>query len=294
MDNTNKMINFSLPDFYYGFNVYLRLFDFKKNYPYIFYDDVNIKNIYGSFPNMTWNGGGFEIGVMPTHNNVVSTVEAYQVMNVPIKLTLTNPLLEERDMYDRYCNYILRMCENDINEVAVTSDIMEEHIRKNYPKYKINKSIISTEYQPYFLEEKYESSVLAKRENKNFELLKSVPFEKRHKIQILCNDPCPFDCGRVYEHYRATAIYQLYEHDIKEVVTQCTEIPTIFRRNFADNEQNNININDIRELYLPLGYNYFKISGRGLSVLIVTNIIEFLIKPEYHKDINVYLMEVCK
>jgi hypothetical protein len=28
--------------------------------------------------------------------------------------------------------------------------------------------------------------------------------------------------------------------------------------------------------------------------LIVTNIIEFLIKPEYHKDINVYLMEVCK
>ena len=53
------LINYYCPDFFNGEEIYDKLLMLKKEQPQIFYDYVNIKKIFGSVPNMIWNGGGF-------------------------------------------------------------------------------------------------------------------------------------------------------------------------------------------------------------------------------------------
>ena len=53
-----------------------------------------------------------------------------------------------------------------------------------------------------------------------------------------------------------------------------------------------IGINDIRDIYLPMGFSNFKIEGRGLgSALILEFLLYYMIKPEYqiHVREKIYL-----
>ena len=53
-----------------------------------------------------------------------------------------------------------------------------------------------------------------------------------------------------------------------------------------------IGINDIRDIYLPMGFSNFKIEGRGLgSALILEFLLYYMTKPEYqiHVREKVYL-----
>jgi hypothetical protein len=86
-----------------------------------------------------------------------------------LKFTLTNPVLELVDCYDRYSNTILALAENELNEILIVSPILENFIRNKYPNYKINRSIISTTGQEETLDnylqelEKYNKIVLPRR-----------------------------------------------------------------------------------------------------------------------------------
>ena len=45
-----------------------------------------------------------------------------------------------------------------------------------------------------------------------------------------------------------------------------------------------VTIDDIREVYMPLGINKFKISGRNDSpVNVIENYVNYLVKPEFKK-----------
>ena len=53
-----------------------------------------------------------------------------------------------------------------------------------------------------------------------------------------------------------------------------------------------IGINDIRDIYLPMGFSNFKIEGRGLgSALILEFLLYYMTKPEYqiHVREKIYL-----
>ena len=53
-----------------------------------------------------------------------------------------------------------------------------------------------------------------------------------------------------------------------------------------------IGINDIKEIYLPMGFSHFKIEGRSLgSALILEFLLYYMTKPEYQLHVReaVYL-----
>ena len=49
-----------------------------------------------------------------------------------------------------------------------------------------------------------------------------------------------------------------------------------------------IGLNDIQNIYLPMGFSNFKIEGRGLgSALILEFLLYYMTKPQYHLHVRV-------
>lgn len=278
------MINYYCPDFAYGKVVYENLIQMKAIAPYAFYD-YNIKYIYGAFGSMIWNGGTC-LKDIPNIDFVKSIIEFYEQIQVPLQLTLTNPLLEKEDCYDRYCNKVLEIANNGLNEVLVTSPYLEEHIRNKFPNIKINKSIISTEKDEDYLSllNKYNKIVLPRRKVKDFDFLNTIPFNQKEKFELLCNDPCPLNCPRLYDHYNEYALGTLYEKSTTDLSLSCLTLKnSIFARHAYKKDQ--ISYEEIKENYEPLGFSEFKIAGRSNPFIVIFNVVPYFVKPEYQLDV---------
>lgn len=106
----------------------------------------------------------------------------------------------------------------------VSNLILEKYLREQYPNYVYCRSIIAAEdiyYQLKSIYGDYGYSVLKRIMNNNWEYLNTIPMADRPKIELLCNDPCPDDCPRLYTHYNDLAYTQLTFGDKKELC-QCT------------------------------------------------------------------------
>lgn len=295
------MINYYLPGFYETQRAYRTLFWLRDNWNECFYDNVNIKKIYGCFPGMIWNGGSAWFGGGVNREIIVDTFDFYSNTGVDLQLTLTNPLLEEKHLYDTLCNAVCEIaCNYDNIEILVSSPLLENYIRKTYPKLKIDKSILSTTrdrgtekdtLESYLLDtEKYNMVVFPRKYSKDMEFLKQVPEDKRSNFEILCTDPCSIHCPRLYSHYEDLAKQQLMI-DLGDGTAKCTAFePDYPFYNFL-HRRFQISYEEIIKDYEPLGYTEFKLSGRISYCGGVLRIVPYLIKPEYQLDVYQALLE---
>ena len=56
------MIYYYIPDFFWHYNVNLKLLELINTKPEIFYNDFKIGAVFGNFPNCIWNGGRYMVG----------------------------------------------------------------------------------------------------------------------------------------------------------------------------------------------------------------------------------------
>lgn len=298
------MINYYCPGFAEGQFVYKILFDLKENYPECFYDNVNISKIYGSFPNMTWNGGGFWVGKCLMPKQVDRYFKWYSNKNITLQLNLTNMVLEKKDLDDRYCNMILDTASKYNNiEILVSSPLLENYIRIKYPHMKINKSIIGatryvSDYKNDSLNfhiqesEKYNKYVLP-RKYSTLEYLEQIPKEKRDKFEVLVTSSCPISCPYPSQHYEFQGLAQLYE-DIDND-DKCCKLP--FRKSpfrYKTYEEDQFNYEQVKNLLEPIGFTEIKLSSRGDAINIILTLVPFLIKPNYQKDVYHLLLNRYK
>ena len=277
----------SVPDFLNGFKVYETFFELKKENPEIFNPDIEIEAIFGCFPNAVWNGGGFSFGPCFTYTQMDKIRAFYNEKNIPLRLTFTNPALEEQDLYDNYCNVIASIFHNELNEVLVSTDLMFKYIKTNYPKFKIVRSIIGrSEGEPYLIHKDYKRTVLSRAENKNWELLDNIPLEDRDKIEILCHEICVPDCPYTFHHYLEHGVDQKC---FSAMSAGCFNPNFIHRQNrkfyfkAIQDAPNHLNYEDFKE-YMAKGYTHFKLSGRFDILKIAFEISNYFIKPEYQQD----------
>lgn len=284
-------INFHCPEFNFGILFYEQLIDLENRHPEYFNPEARIGTIFGSFPNMIWNGGGILTGSYVSISDMERIRDFYYNLEIPLQLTLTNPLLTKEDCYDRYCNKVVEVFQNDLNMILVSSSILEEYLREKYPNYKYCKSIIASE-KDYNFEEalnNYEYVVLPRRKCKDFDYLNTVKQENRSRLELLCNDPCPINCPRLYSHYRDFAKITLYEKDISDKSLTCSEIDSTCLRGIHHIDEQ-ILFKDIKEKYLPLGFTEFKLAGRGNFISAAANVIKYFIKEEYQYEALVYFI----
>ena len=283
---------FIMPDFLAGYDIYKYFYKLTNEYPEILIPNSKIYTIFGIFDNCLWNGGGYFFGNSIRREQAKEIIDFYNYeLKIPLTFTFTNPMLKKQHYEDTYSNMIAEVGHNGKNCILVSDLEFEKYLRNTYPNYKYCRSIIATEYEPYALSSKYGPyaiSVMQRKKNNDWKYLDTIPITDRQFIEFLCNDTCPDNCPRLYSHYKVLGQEQI-EFTEQLDGHSCTMKPPLAQifpyYYITHNLKTYISRRMIDEEYLPRGFCKFKCSGRGSSLNIIVNILDYLIKDEYRIDV---------
>lgn len=291
---------FHLPDFAGHFKFNLVFAEFLARRPEFFREGVEIASIYGVFPPSLWNGGRTQGGICDK-NFVKGVIKAFNDRGIPLRFTFTNPVLEKKHLSDDFCNMVLNLANNGLNEAIVVSPILEDYIRKNFPKYKITSStckrITDGEQLCSEVEKDYHIVVIDYDLNHDFETLEKIT--DKSKCELLVNACCNPNCPIRSEHYNAIGLQQIaYANHVKKyrdvpfnqerLLREHPEIQKFVDCNCAGRSlfdvkklKNHISPDEIWEKYIPMGFEQFKIEGRTFETFnLLEHYMYYMIKPE--------------
>ncbi|MBO4292468.1 MAG: hypothetical protein J5898_11230 [Lachnospiraceae bacterium] len=252
-----------------------------ERYPEKFRDGYRIGSVYGTIPGAIWNGGRAVFGIS-SKADIEKVIQAYNSKGIPARFTWTNSLLEEKHVYDTYCNMIMRVADNGMNQVLVNRPVLEEYIRREYPGYKLisstTKRMVDYEKLEEELAKDYYLVVLDYDLNRKEEVIGRLE-KAADKIEILVNEICTPGCVKRAEHYREESRSQL-EFDSRTDF-QC---PNRSRENRTFEECMKrpafLSTEEV-ERYIERGFVNYKIVGRGLpQQFVLDSYLYFLVKDE--------------
>lgn len=299
-------VRFHLPDFAKQFKLNIVFAEMLKNCPQYFREGVEIASVYGVFPPSIWNGGRTQGGTCE-RTFVRSVIKAFNDRGIPVRFTFTNPAIEKKHLNDDFCNMVMNIANNGLNEAIVVSPILEDYIRKNYPKYKLTSStckrLDSLEALSEELERDYHIVVVDYDLNNKFDILEKVPH--KDKCELLVNACCEPNCKRRSAHYRSIGEQQIaYCNHIKKYPTvpfdpqkydpeRYRDCPFSKRGIFEIRElSTHISPDDIWEKYVPMGFSQFKIEGRTASTLnVLETYMYYMAKPECRDEARFRLLQ---
>lgn len=293
---------FHLPDMWDNGPLNILLIDLIAEHPEYFRDGVEIASVYGCIPPSIWNGGR-NVNGYADDNTIQRIITEFNKRGVPLRFTYTNPLLEEKHMSDEYSNKVTRMADGGFNEAIVNKPVMEEYLRKNYPKYKLTsstcKQIRNFDDLIRELEKDYSLVVLDYNFNNDFELLDKIPEKYRSKVEVLVCPYCFPNCKRRGQHYEFLGKQQIKNRalsamnamtgmgGINRVQMNESFICDALRFNFLETTKFSTHITPetLFGRYADMGYEHFKIEGRTMHPLnVIESYVYYMAKPEY-KDL---------
>lgn len=282
----HKEVYWHLPGFCY-FRIINQLFiNLMHDFPDKFYEGYRIGSVYGSFPGAIWNGGRTVFGIS-SRSDMKSIIDTYNAKGVPVRFTWTNSLLERHHVYDTYCNLIMELADNGMNQVLVNRPVLEDYLREKYPNFKrissTTKRIVDCESLIQELQKDYYLVVLDYDMNHDEEALKSLePYAER--VEILVNEICYPGCPKRTEHYREESRMQL-EFDYRgsfpcpnktreRKFGECKDRPAFISREEIGN-------------YIDRGFVNFKIVGRGMPMeFVIDSYMYYLVKEDSQEFIR--------
>ena len=293
---------FHLPGLRYNYPLNMFWVSLLEEHPEYFREGVEIGSFFGVFPMALWNGGR----LTPAYDQcdkafVEGVMKAVNDKGIPVRYTFTNPLLNEHDCKDPYCNYLMQAADNGMNEVMIFSPILEKYLREKYPNFAYNsstcKEIKDVDEINREMERDYKYVVLDYNFNNKWDILDKI--ERKDKLEVLVNTLCEPGCKRRGEHYRQIA------KDQKTMLLNRTlpadkQIP--IKHWHCDYGEYNcvhtiqdyptfISPEDIWEKYIPAGINNFKIEGRtGNLFSLIDTYCFFMLKPEKAGEARLLLL----
>lgn len=282
-----EKVYWHLPGFCYYRQLNYAVITLMEKYPEAFREGYRIGSVYGTFPGAIWNGGRVVMG-SAGKRDIEATLNLYNSKGVPVRFTWTNSVLEEKHTYDTYCNLIMRLADNGLNQVLVNSQVLADYIRREYPRFPMisstTKRIIEPERLFRELDEDYFLVVLDYDLNHNEEVLKRLEEQGSGKIEILVNEVCTPGCTRRTEHYEQQSRAQL-EFDVKDIFPCPNANPN---KTFAECMKRPAFIsNDEIGNYIERGFVNFKIAGRGMPQQYVLDAyLYYLVKEEKREFIK--------
>ena len=274
-------------EFYDLYHEFLPLFYEHMEY---FYEWCDIGSVYGAPADCIWGGGRVGEGDQDPRE-VLALMKKY---GISARLTFSNSLLSAEHLSDKKCNALCALFEerDEVqNGVIVHSDLLLEHLKINYPRlYLISSTTkVLTDFQELLNEVKrddFRYVVPDFRLNKSFDKLNMMTEFQKEKVEFLCNECCWFGCKDRKECYEAVSRKNLELNGRKH---RCLAPGSDEGYRFSKAMENPgfIGINDIKKVYLPMGFTNFKIEGRGLgSALILEFLLYYMTKPEYHLHVR--------
>lgn len=259
-----------------------------KEEPELFYENIRIGAVYGCFPGSIWNGGRVVLG-NATKQEIEYAIEEYNKRDIAVRYTFTNPLIEKVHLMDTFCNLCMELGDNGKNEVIVNAPVMEEFVRKMYPRYgvissttKCLKDLSAIEQE---LEKDYKFVVLDSAMNNTDELFR---LKHREKIELIANHYCADDCPRRKEHYETVGKCQLEFSEIK--FDKCNNINRDFYQIMGN--RSFISTEELYGRYYEAGFYNFKIDGRCFQKYkVLESFVYYLVKPEHRDKVRLYLLK---
>ena len=279
-------------EFYKLYRIFLPLFYEHREY---FYDWCEIGSIYGAPSDCIWGGGRTSFG----YSDPEDVLDLMREYGISARLTFSNSLLREEHLTNKKCNELCKMFEHSHSPqsgVIVYSDLLLNYLQKNYPDLYLVSSTtkVLTDFQDFLTEvnrEEFRYVVPDFRLNKQFEKLDLMSQHQKDKVEFLCNECCWFGCKD-----RKTCYESVSRKNLGEAVPEfhCTSPDGGDGYRFSKAMENPgfISVDDIQNIYMPMGFSNFKIEGRGLgSALILEFLLYYMTKPEYqlHVREEIYL-----
>ena len=279
-------------EFYGLYSEFLPLFREHREY---FYDWCDIGSIYGAPADCVWGGGRVGFG----ENNPKEVLALMKEYGISARLTFSNSLLRTEHLSDKKCNYLCSMFgeKNEIqNGVIIHSDLLLEYLKNKYPEFYFVSS--TTKVLIDFEQLKHEMNrndflyvVPDFRLNKELDKLNRLSEKQKDKVEFLCNECCWFGCADRKKCYETVSRKNLGE---KFTEHRCVapDAESGYKFSKAMTNPGFIGIDDIKNIYMPMGFSNFKIEGRSLgSALIPEFLLYYMTKPEYqiHVRERIYL-----
>lgn len=296
MDKLKKdTVYYHLPglfEFYELYCVFLPLYHEHREY---FYDWCEIGSVYGAPADCIW-GGGRVGGGDCSPQKVLALMREY---GISARLTLSNSLLREEHLSDKKCNTLCALFsepQGTRNGVIVHSDLLLDYLKRNYPElYFVSSTTkVLTDFEELVNEIKRDEFLYVVpdfRLNKAWGKWNTLSQNQKEKVEFLCNECCWFGCRERKLCYEAVSRKNLGENCPDH---RCTapDAREGYRFSKAMENPGFIGTDEIKNIYLPMGFNNFKIEGRGLgSALILEFLLFYMTKPEYqlHVREKIYL-----
>lgn len=296
MDKLKKdTVYYHLPglfEFYELYCVFLPLYHEHREY---FYDWCEIGSVYGAPADCIW-GGGRVGGGDCSPQEVLALMREY---GISARLTFSNSLLREEHLSDKKCNTLCALFsepQGTRNGVIVHSDLLLDYLKRNYPElYFVSSTTkVLTDFEELVNEIKRDEFLYVVpdfRLNKAWGKWNTLSQNQKEKVEFLCNECCWFGCRERKLCYEAVSRKNLGENCPDH---RCTapDAREGYRFSKAMENPGFIGTDEIKNIYLPMGFNNFKIEGRGLgSALILEFLLFYMTKPEYqlHVREKIYL-----
>lgn len=274
-------------EFYELYRVFLPLLRTHREY---FYEWCEVGSLYGAPADCLWGGGRVGAGEWDARE-VLDLMGEY---GISARLTFSNSLLRGEHLSDPKCNALCRLFEEaggGQNGVIVHSELLLDYLKRTYPGlYLISSTTkVLTDFRDLRRElerEDFHSVVPDFRLNKDFERLEALPQSRKDKVEFLCNECCDFGCRERKACYEAVSRKNLGECGHEH---RCTapDAGGGYRFSKAMANPGFIGIDEIQNVYLPMGFSQFKIEGRGLgSALILEFLLYYMVKPAYHLQVR--------
>ena len=274
-------------EFYDLYSVFLPLFRGHREY---FYDWCEIGSVYGAPADCVWGGGRVGFG----EHEPREVLKLMQEYGVSSRLTFSNSLLCAEHLSDRKCNALCALfgeSKEPRNGVIIHSDILLEYLKKRYPEFYFVSSTtkVLTDFRQFVHElerEDFSFVVPDFRLNKTFDKLNSLSASQKNKVEFLCNECCWFGCMDRKNCYENVSRKNLGEN-CPEHRCKAPNAGNGYRFSEAMKNPGFISVNDIRNVYLPMGFSNFKIEGRGLgSAVVLEFLLYYMTKPEYQLNVR--------
>lgn len=277
-------IYFSLPNFFSCFQINDIFSYLIKQHPeYINISEKNnliISSVHGNFSYCYWNGGvNNNFGPGSFYKDFAHCGDQSYA---PLRLNCSNIMLKKEDFYNVMGNLILSLNGSGSNYIEVSNLEFFQYLKEKYPNYKYVFSANANLMHPFNhdilqgLIDSEEFDLIELPYNFDLTTIQNLP-KKYFELQV--NSLCPKSCS-YYDECR------LAEHEKQYNFSGRTQYECV-KYNGYDTIKEIINLKDIENIYLPQGYNHFKLIDIPAKEAItapdkyINFLVNYFIKPEY-------------
>ena len=275
-----------LPGWFTMYQEACMFLDYYNKYRNEFFEDRIIDSFYDCPSNLLWNGGRVVPAEPYSLQDLTDTIKFFRDHNVNLRYTFTNTYVQGDMVKDYYCNLFVKRFATPEDAFIVASDDLFNYLKTTYPDHQFVHSTTKNIVDIDTINELTKDDIYVMNYNYNNNDNYINKLTHLNNIEILCAEPCNFNCPYRAKHYDTINRMQ------SKLDTTLWDCPyNVYERTFSDIQRLPTAIsNDRLDQLAAKGIRYFKISGRAQNPMQYFDcILYYTAKPEYHNDIKEWM-----